>query len=269
MNRRILSLLTALALMMAGLAACTALADEYPQPEGGKKFESSWAIGGGLVQIYYEEEGYRVDLDIRNLGDGTGANWFYSCSYNEEKDALVSISSQRTNYTVSPDTGDKVIGETVYDDIDPEGQETEFTIDENGRLIWKDGREDAGAGLAFTDIGHLEGIWRNEAEEVEVEFMWNGIDPDTMFYTVYIQRGLNGADTYTLFLMNGDYDPAAKRVSAYGTATVFTKNASGGYDTEEDGENYDAFFTLQDDGRLLYETANGIELEYDIMGKQD
>ena len=54
--------------------------DVYPQPEGGKKFESDWAIVGGLAEIYYEEEGYRVTLTIDNQ-DGTGALWQYSCYY--------------------------------------------------------------------------------------------------------------------------------------------------------------------------------------------
>ena len=68
--------------------------------------------------------------------------------------------------------------------------------------------------------------------------------------------------------MNGEYDPATGKLTAYGTCTVFTKNAEGGYDSEEDGESYEAFFSKMDDGRLLFETANGIELEYDIMGHQ-
>lgn len=39
-----------LAVLMLSLCAFAA-ADEYPQPEGGKKFESDWAIVGGLVEI--------------------------------------------------------------------------------------------------------------------------------------------------------------------------------------------------------------------------
>ena len=45
------------------------LADKDGNPylfklKAGKKFESDWAIAGGLAQIVYEEEGYRVMLDI-------------------------------------------------------------------------------------------------------------------------------------------------------------------------------------------------------------
>ena len=241
--------------------------DAVPQPEGGKKFERDWAIAGGLAEIYYEEEGYKITLTKMN-GDGTGALWQYSCYYVEDTDSLLSVSSSRTDFTVDPDTGDTVYGDTVYEGIDEEGQNTEFTIDADGCLIWKDGHDDAGAGLKFADIGRFEGVWRNEAEEVEAQFMWNGFSDDEMFYTVYITRGKTDGDQYTVFVMNGDYDPATGKLSALGTCTLFTKNASGEYESSEDGENYDAFFSKTEDGRVLFETANGIELEYDIMGPQ-
>jgi hypothetical protein len=52
------------------LAACLpALADEVPQPEGGKKFEGCWAFACGLAEIVYEEEGYRVSVDLYNMND--------------------------------------------------------------------------------------------------------------------------------------------------------------------------------------------------------
>ncbi len=254
-----------LAVMMI-VCACAAMAEAYPQPEGGKKFESDWAIGSGMVNIIYEEEGYRVAIDVADLAKASGSSYEYSCFYNEEKDALISVSSSRRDYKISDDGLDKTFAEPQYDGPDEENQETVFTIDENGCLIWKDGHDDAGAGLKFTNIGRFKGVWRNEAEEVEAQFMWNGIDPDTMFYTVYIQRGKTGADTYSLFTMNGFYNPATGKLEADGTCTVFTKNASGDYDTQDDGENFDAFFSMLDGGKILYEAGNGIELEYDPLG---
>ena len=241
--------------------------DVYPQPEGGKKFESDWAIVGGLAEIIYEEEGYRVTLTINNQ-DGTGALWQYSCYYVEDTDSLLSVSSSRTNFTINPNNGETVYGDVAYEGIDEEGMETTFSIDDHGCLIWKDGHDDAGAGLEFANIGRFDGVWRNEAEEVEAEFMWNGLTEDEMFYTVYITRGKTDGDQYTVFLMNGAYDAANNKLAAEGTATQFIKNASGEYEASEDGETYDAFFSMMGDGRLLFETANGIELEYDIMGHQ-
>ena len=241
--------------------------DAVPQPEGGKKFESDWAIAGGLVEIYYEEEGYKVSLAIQNE-DGTGSLWEYACYYAEDTDSLVSVSSSRDDFTISPDTGDTVYAGNAYEGIDEEGKETMFSIDAHGCLIWKDGHENAGADLEFVNIGRFDGVWRNEAEEVEAEFLWNGLTEDEMFYTVYITRGKTDGDHYTIFLMNGDYAPATGKLTAEGSCTLFTRNASGEYDSSEDGETYDAFFSKLENGNLLYETANGIELEYDIMGHQ-
>lgn len=256
-----------LAIMMVSVLACVASADEVPQTEAGKKFESDWAIPGGLAQIDYEEEGYRVTLEIRN-DDETGATWEYACYYHEDTDCLSSVSSSRTNFTIDPDTGEKIPGETVYDGLDDEDKGTEFTIDADGFLIWKDGHEDAGAGLKFANIGRFEGVWKNEAAETEAEFKWNGTSDDDMFYTVNIIRGKTDGDLYTSFLMNGTYDPATGKLTADGTCTVFKKNADGEYTSEDDGESYDAIFSKMEDGRVLFETDNGIELEYDMLGAQ-
>lgn len=74
MNKKLISLLLA-AVMIAMLLPVLAAADgAFPRPEGGKKFESDWAVAGGLTEIYYEEEGYRVTLTVEN-GDGAGAVW--------------------------------------------------------------------------------------------------------------------------------------------------------------------------------------------------
>ena len=257
-----------LALMMIGAFACASSAEGASQAEGGERFVSDWAIPGGLVQIRQEEEGYRVAADIEKE-DGTGAVWEYSCYYHGDTDSLVSASSSRTDYTIDPDSGEKVFGEEAYDDLDDETLCTEFTIDGDGFLIWKDGRGDAGAGLKFADIGLFDGMWRNAAEETEAEFIWNGLTEDELFYTVYITRGKTDGDHYTLFLMNGTYDPQTGKLTANGTGTVFTKNAEGEYDSGEDGENYDAVFSMTKDGKVLFETDNGIELEYDIMGHSE
>ena len=72
-----------LVIMMLVAMICTASGDEVPQTEGGKKFENDWAIPGGKAEIYHEEEGYRVTLDIAR-DDGTGARWEYSCYYSHD-----------------------------------------------------------------------------------------------------------------------------------------------------------------------------------------
>ena len=261
--KKMLSIL--LAVMML-FAIAVAAAEEIPQPEGGKKFESDWAFNTGMIQIYYEEEGYRVSVNIENPEEPVGCVWEYSCIYKEETDSLISISSSKTEYTFNQSTGDREFKEDAYSGLDEENNTSEFTLDENGYMHWKDGHENAGADLQFSNIGRFEGMWKNEAEETKVDFMWEGMDPDRFDYTVYITRGSEKADTFAQYLMTGEYDPATGKLTANGTCTVFTKNAEGEYDPSDDGEEFEAVFSKTEDGKLVYETENGIELEYDLLG---
>lgn len=263
MVRKMVSLLLVAAMLCA--FGCAAYADEVAQPDAGRKFESWWAVPGGLVQINYEEEGYRVSVRIDPADGRDGSVWEYACYYNEETDSLLSATSSRTDFSCDPDTGEEIYKESAYDGFDEEATATTFSIDGNGCLVWKDGHEDAGANLAFVNIGPFSGTWRNEAEEVEAEFMWNGLSEDSFFYTVYIQRGASDAERYALFLMNGTFDPATGKLTASGTCTLFTRNADGGYDTSDDGESYEAVFSVTENG-IRFDTDNGIELTYDLLG---
>ena len=98
--------------------------------------------------------------------------------------------------------------------------------------------------------------------------MFNGRYEGVFDYTVYITRGKEGADTYTVYLMNGFYDPASGKLTADGTATVYTKNADGEYDAADSDENTEAVFSMTENGTLMYETE-GIELAFDLLGNWD
>lgn len=263
MMKKLMSIL--LAVMLAAAMVFTAAAAEeengVPQPTGGKKFESDWAIRGVLAQINYEEEGYRVHIESSIPDEQRGIVWEYSCLYNEEKDALVAVSASKYGYTVDPVTFEQTFAAHEYEGFVEEGKDVLFTIDENGMLNWQDGYENQGADLEFRNIGAFEGRWANEAEGVTVDISWNGLlDEERFYYTVYIQRGDEQA--YTLFLMNGTYNTETCKLECSGTATSFTLAGNEYVAAEDDGESYDAFFSFTGDGKLLFEAANGIELEY-------
>lgn len=248
-----------LAVVLAAALLCgLSLADEVPEAEGGKKFNSTWAIQGMTVQIMYEEEGYRVLID--SIGENEGIVWEYSCYYQADQDALVSVASSKMPYALDPETLDPISDEVEYEGFDDESTATVFTINDQGRLIWKDGHENAGADLEFANIGNFEGVWVNEEEQVEVEILWNGTSDDDFFYTVFIMRGTD--DAFTSFVMNGVYNEETGKLECLGSATSYTRNEEGTLDAVEDGETYDAFFSFTEEGTLLFETANGIELEY-------
>ena len=169
MMKKILGMI--LAVMMLVLPACAAFADEIPEPEGGKKFDSDWAIFGMTVSIVYEEEGYRVDIREYDPAEQKGTVWEYACCYNEEKDVLESIASLKYGFTDKE--GAESVEEFEYDDFDEENQVTVFAIDENGMLTWQDGRGQDGTDLVFSDIGRFDGTWVNQEKNLWVEISWN------------------------------------------------------------------------------------------------
>ncbi|MBQ8135956.1 MAG: hypothetical protein IJ174_00805 [Clostridia bacterium] len=271
--KKLISLFLAL-ILTASLICTAAMADEVPQPEGGKKFESAWAITGMVVRIDYEEEGYRVAVTSENPEEGKGTEWAYNCYYHAEDDTLVSVSSSKYAYTFPPvlptddefdpdrmtnQGADRTFGAAEYDGLDEDDKVSVFSIDENGRLLWKDGHENAGADLEFIRIGSFSGSWKNDDEGVSVTFAWNGRE-DKFYYNVVIQRFSENFESYSLFAMTGLYNEETAKLECSGS--VWSMNSEGMLAT--DGETYDAFFSMMENGNILYEAANGIELEPDF-----
>ena len=262
MMRIALAMIAALSLLCAAASA-----DEIPQPEGGKKFESCWGMRCGLVQIDYEEEGYRVMVDLYNQDDHTGTLWQYSCYYIEEKDVLESVSSSKNPYTLDEQTLYRTLGETEYEGIDDPDSTTVFSLSEDGALTWQDGHENIGQELEFRDIGNFEGVWRNDEEAVYTEFHWEGLfNEETYCYSVYVGRGAD--DDYADFHLVGLYNPETGKLECYDTAAVPMETDEALFAAQDDGVPYDAFFTDLGGGKLLYEAETGIELEYDILGPE-
>lgn len=242
-----------LAVMMAVTLAGTAVLAEdealgSAQPEGGKKFESNWAFGGGLIQINYEEEGYRVYVDLLNNADMTGNIWEYACFYQEDNDALDAFVAVKRNYAVDPATGSRIDGEIEYEGFLEDGQEVLFTIDESGKLIWQEGRENAGADLEFVNIGGFDGLWTNDEKETWVDITWEGLDQERFYYTVFIQRG--SGDSETVSNLTGRFNPETGKLEC----------------VDHEGGTPIAVFSEPADGRIVYEIDGGIELEYQILG---
>lgn len=245
------------ALLLVSLVNAAALAeDAQPQPEGGKKYEGVWALAGGKIEITYEEQGYRVAAELCNNVDWTGELWEYSCYYHEDTDDLVSVSSVRRTYTIDPETLEETDKDIEEYGIDEDGTDSVFAIAENGALTWKNGRApDAGTDLEFRYIGSFQGTWRSaEGEEPAwVEFIWKGLNQETYFYEVYLHRGDD--ETFSEFIMNGLYNEETGKLECSGRSIE-----------ADDPETYEAIFSMTEDGKLLYEAANGIVMEYDIMG---
>lgn len=265
--KKITGIILALALVLS-LACTAAQADEVSQPEGGKKFESHWAIYGMTVSIDYEEEGYRVYIKSSDPYEHQGSEWEYNCFYNEEKDALLSMFSSKNRYTEDPATGELQRSEPEYQDLDDENQITVFAINKDGRLTWKDGRGQDGADLEFNNIGSFMGFWRSEDGKTFADISWNDSEiGDEYGYNVFLHD--EGDDSYAEYSTHGLFDPETGKLTVTGSVIINRLNADNGYDMEVIPENPDEplelVFSDLGDGRILLERGNGVELVYDFL----
>ena len=139
-----------LALMMA-LLCVAAMAEEH-ENEAQKMFDSAWVCGPSTVEAWYMGGIWEVVVSV-----GYGASkWDYTCIYDEEAKTLVSLDSETNVKSII--TIDEEGSEADREVTDTEAKAV-FSLNENGRLIWKDEKEDAGAGMEFEKIGWFSGTF--------------------------------------------------------------------------------------------------------------
>ncbi len=194
-------------------------------------YVSVWAAEDGAwrIESYGEDDGVRVSV-IHKLGDNLEDVWEYSAAMNENGTLLavpLGLHFQR-------DTVENGLSKTYYEDGD-----AEFVIDENGKLVWKELKEDAGKGLAFEKIGtFFGGRWMKGDIEV-IFYDWYDGQYDIRLY----RRGSDNAVLKDAIL-KGDYDAAADTVSATGEfegeepfSVTFSHDENGNVVWTENGES--------------------------------
>ena len=168
-------------------------------------YVSTWVAEDGDWRIeFFDEDGGIKLMVVHRLGDNQEDVWEYAAALNEEKTALVSM-PLGLHYRQDTVTYDWV--ENYYEDGD-----ATFTINEAGKLLWSDAKEDAGKGLEFLKIGNFYGgRWMKGDTEV-IFYDWYEGQYDTRLY----QRGADGAILKDAIL-KGDYDPETDSIAAEGT----------------------------------------------------
>ena len=121
-------------------------AEADAEPAGAVAFEGVWQCDRATIAMYWEEEGFKVLITWGSSG-WEHSEWEYSCYYHEEDSTVVSMPfGTRTEY-VYGDDGELASATEAYDD----GAAT-FLLDEEGYLIWRDEKENAGEGMRFERI---------------------------------------------------------------------------------------------------------------------
>ena len=136
-------LVLALALVSAGFAEEEKLP---PMPEEAAVYEGTWVCDRASIEIVWEEEGFRVFISWGSSAAET-SEWEYSCHYIAETKSLEAMPTGIHTDNVYGEDGEIASSTVIYDD----GEAT-FTLDEEGRLLWHDVKEDAGKDMLFERV---------------------------------------------------------------------------------------------------------------------
>ena len=136
-------LVLALALVSVGFAEEENLP---PMPEEAAVYEGTWVCDRASIEIVWEEEGFRVFISWGSSAAET-SEWEYSCHYIAETKSLEAMPTGIHTDNVYGADGEIVSSTVIYDD----GEAT-FTLDEEGRLLWHDVKEDAGKDMLFERV---------------------------------------------------------------------------------------------------------------------
>ena len=252
-----------LALLLALVAVFTlAAADEeadyaerYPES---LIFDSEWAAEECHARIDCEDGGFRITV-TQTAEYPNGYCWQYSALYNAENKTLESVSGSLDTITWREDGGFD-LGDTVYED----GEAT-FAINEKGRLIWNDAKENAGEGVAFEKIGWFNGSkWTCDRADIEMDWEEEG-------YRVRVSWSSSAWET-TEWAYSCFYDAATNTLSGMlGSKTDFTYDDNGNVVSWEEVYNDgEVTFSLDENGNLLWNdekenAGEGMVFERDIF----
>ena len=173
--------------------------DDHPEAA---VYESTWVAEDGdwRIEVYGEDGGMKL-FAVHRLGDNREDVWEYATELGEDN-ALVAaplgLHYQQDTVTYDWNT-------TYYEDGD-----ATFTLNEEGKLLWNDLKEDAGKGLEFEKIGNFYG-GRWMKGDIEVIYDWYDGQYDIRLY----QRGKDG-EILNNAILKGDYDAETDTLTAEG-----------------------------------------------------
>ena len=240
-----------IALMMAVLCAVS-LAEEKTEstvnPEAIGLYSSEWTDGYTSVKIYAEEDHWHVWI---TSADGT-VKWDYDCLYDEEQKTLVSIDGAeniKTEITINEE-GSEIDWAEIYNN-----GKAVFSLNEEGKLIWKDEIKDEGAGFAFEKIGWFQGVWvagEDFDSRYELNCYWDVEEPAEgevySGYKVEIIRHEN--ETSTFWSYAGAYNAETNKLEVAAGVKEFSEQEGDPFVVVyEDGV---AEFSFDDEGCIIW-----------------
>ena len=202
--------------------------DEHPEAA---VYVSAWVAEDSdwRIEVFDEDGGLKL-MVVHKLGDNKEDIWEYAA----ETDAENKLIAVPLGLHYKQDTVTYEWDVTYYEDGD-----AEFSIAEDGKLVWKDLKEDAGKDLTFEKIGSFYGGRRMKGDIEVIFYDWYDGQYDIRLY----QRGENG-EILKDAILKGDYDPETNTLTATGEfegeepiTIVFSYNENNEIVWTENGES--------------------------------
>lgn len=115
--------------------------DDYAQAQA---YVGRWGCDRATIDIADNEDGsYAVDITWGNSA-AEASEWHYTCLYDANAHRLYNVEPGTRAEVTYAENGDVASTEVVYED----GEAT-FAIEDDGRLIWNDMKENAAEGMRF------------------------------------------------------------------------------------------------------------------------
>ena len=180
---------------------------EAYMPAEAAAFEGVWQCDRASIAMYWEEEGFKV-LITWGSSAWEHTEWEYSCFYHDEDHTLVSMPFGTRTEVVYDENGEQTSVAEVYND-----GEAVFSLDEEGKLIWLDEKENAGDGMRFEKLPEEPAVlsFATIGEAMASEGFTGVIGGDDQHYVVAMEK--DGA----YIRLVADLDDEARRL---GEATL-------------------------------------------------
>ena len=231
------------ALVMTLLCAVSLAEEAVVNSEALQLFSSEWADGFTDVRIYAEEDHWRV----RITGAGGSTEWDYCCRYDEAQKMLTTLDTDNVKTEIRIDEeGSEIERKDVYND-----GKASFFLNEEGKLIWDDEKEDAGAGFAFEKIGWFAYDFYSEHYTMNVFWDVDEEEDGTIHAGLKVQIEQDDEQSYTSWTYSAAYNAEDNTLVAFlGTKEVQEAAGEALATIYYDGE---AVFSWDEEGGLHWD----------------
>ena len=260
--KKICLLLLALVLMLTVAPLALAEETDAAEPEAVAMYDSEWRSENAWAEVVAEDGGFKIFI-VKDT-DGQVCCWQYSALYNGETKRLVSVMNVLKSVVIFTDDGGMEIGDSLYE----EEVDASFELNEEGRLIWHDGKEDAGKDIAFEKIGWFDGsTWACDRASIEMYWEEEG-------YKVNVSWG-SSAWEETEWDYSCYYNPENNTLVSmpFGTRTEYEYDDNGLVKNWQEVYNDgNATFSLDDEGRLIWQDEKedaGAGMRFERMDPAD